>query len=153
MGVEMEKSEHGMLIRELSIDDYAALISLWEKAGLPYKPEGRDSKENIKRQIGQDCSIYLVAEIDGKIIGSVLATHDGRKGWINRIAVAPEYRKRGIAAKLVEEVENRIRQLGIDIIACLVEDWNTSSMEVFEKLGYTKHRDIIYFTKRKNSKV
>jgi ribosomal protein S18 acetylase RimI-like enzyme len=149
----LKKTDDELKIRELSINDYNSLISLWEMAELPYKPNGRDSRENIRKQIEQNRSIYLVAEMGGKIVGSVLATHDGRKGWINRIAVIPEHRMKGIAAKLVEEAENRIYKLGIKIVACLVEDWNTSSMEVFEKLGYTKHDDIIYFTKRENSDV
>ncbi len=149
----MKKTDDELKIRELSINDYNSLISLWEMAELPYKPNGRDSRENIRKQIEQNRSIYLVAEMGGKIVGSVLATHDGRKGWINRIAVIPEHRMKGIAAKLVEEAENRIYKLGIKIVACLVEDWNTSSMGVFEKLGYTKHDDIIYFTKRENSDV
>lgn len=144
---------NGMTIREFRMADYEDMISLWEDAGLPYKPLGRDSRESIERQMNLECSIYLVAEVDGRLVGSILATHDGRKGWINRIAVLPPYRKRGIAAGLVEEAERRISGLGIDITACLVEDWNASSMEVFEKLGYTKHPDIIYFTKRKNSDV
>ncbi|RLF64303.1 MAG: hypothetical protein DRN31_00595 [Thermoplasmata archaeon] len=155
MAAKMKKSEkiHDLAIRDFTMDDYDALISLWEDAGLPYKPEGRDRRDNIEMQVGQECSIYLVAELHGKIVGSVLATHDGRKGWINRVAVAPSYRKMGIATKLIEEAEKRISRLGIDIVASLIEDWNKSSMEFFENLGYTKHADIIYFTKRKNSKV
>jgi len=140
-------------IREFCMGDYEDMISLWEDAGLPYKPLGRDSRENIERQMKLECSIYLVAEADGRVVGSILATHDGRKGWINRIAVLPEYRGMGIAANMVEEAERRISDYRIDITACLVEDWNELSMEVFESMGYTKHPDIMYFTKRKNPDV
>jgi len=143
----------GIRIREFRMDDYGEMISMWEDAGLPYKPLGRDSREDIERQMKFEGSIYLLAEMDGKIVGSILATHDGRKGWINRIAVLPRYRNTGIAAGLVEEAERRISDQGIGITACLVEDWNESSMGFFEKLGYTKHTDIIYFTKRKNSDI
>ncbi len=140
-------------IRELRLADYNALITLWEEAGLPYKPEGRDSRDEIGRQIRQPTSIYLVAETDGAFIGSLLCTHDGRKGWINRLAVAPAYRRHGIARRLVEEAEKRLSALGIEIYACLVEDWNAASLEVFKRLGYQRHSDIIYFSKRKNSDV
>lgn len=140
-------------IRELQIEDYNDLIMLWEKAGLPYRPQGRDSRDEIERQIQQPTSIYLVAETDGRFVGSLLCTHDGRKGWINRLAVSPRYRQGGIARRLVEEAERRLSALGIEIYACLIEDWNAASMEVFQRLGYQRHPDIIYFSKRKHPDV
>jgi ribosomal protein S18 acetylase RimI-like enzyme len=93
--------------------------------------------------------LFLVAEEGSRVIGTVLATHDGRKGWINRLAVDAALRKRGIGARLVREAERRLEALGMDILACLIEDDNAVSMEVFEKLGYKKHPEIIYFAKRK----
>lgn len=137
-------------IRYFKMDDYDSLIELWESAGLPYKPNGRDSRENIESELKKGIAIFLVAETDNKIIGSVFGTHDGRKGWINRAAVHPQYRQKGIAKKLVSEVEKKLDELGLDIVACLIEDWNDRSMKVFEKLGYIKHSDVIYFSKRKN---
>jgi ribosomal protein S18 acetylase RimI-like enzyme len=142
-----------MIIRKFRIKDYDALIKLWKAAELPNRPYGRDRRDKIKEQIKKKCSIYLVAELDGKIVGSILGSHDGRKGWINRLAVLPKYRKRGIGAKLLGEVEKRLCKQGIGIIACLIEDWNITSMMVFERLGYEKHPEIIYFTKKKNPRV
>jgi ribosomal protein S18 acetylase RimI-like enzyme len=140
-------------IRELRPDDYDALIALWEAAGLPYKPKGRDSREAIQRQLQLPTAIYLVAELDGKLVGAVLGTHDGRKGWINRVAVHPDYRGRGIARRLVEAVEQRCLELGLQIFAALIEDWNETSMKAFERLGYQKHEDIFYYSKRLNPDV
>jgi len=54
---------------------------------------------------------------------------------------------------LVAKVEERPSESGIEIVACLVEDWNTESMKVFERLGYKRHQDVLYFSKRKNSEV
>jgi len=142
-----------MIIREFSIKDYDALITLWNDAQLPFKPKGRDKRDKIEYELKQGRDIFLIAEINGKIVGSVFGTHDGRKGWINRLAVAPEFQRQDIAKKLIAEVEDRFSELGIDIIACLVEDWNTKSLQVFEKLGYEKHSDIVYFSKRKDSNV
>lgn len=142
-----------MVIRKLRPGDYDALIALWKVAKLPYKRCGRDNRESIVRQLKLHNSIYLVAELDGKLVGSVLGTHDGRKGWINRLAVLPAYRRRGIARRLVTEVERRLHKIGIDIVACQIEDWNKVSMKIFKKLGYKPHPDIIYFTKRRYAGV
>jgi len=142
-----------MIIREFSIKDYDTLITLWNDAQLPFKPKGRDKRDKIECELKQENAIFLIAEINGKLVGSVFGTHDGRKGWINRLAVAPEFQRQNIAKKLIAEVEDRFSELGIDIISCLVEDWNTKSLKVFEKLGYKKHTDILYFSKRKDSNV
>ena len=135
------------------MEDYDDVIALWEETVLPYKPRGRDARERISREIEQPNCIFLVAEMDGRVVGTVLGTHDGRKGWINRLAVLPEYQRKGIGKTLVEEVERRLMDMGIEIIACLVEAWNTSSLKFFEQLGYMKHEDIIYHTKRKHPDV
>ncbi len=140
-------------IRELVGDDYPALISLWKESGLSFRLRGRDRQEKIQDEIAGDCSIFLVAEEDGQIVGSVLGTHDGRKGWINRLAIAPAYQELGVARTLVSKVENRLDKMGIDIVSCLIEDWNKKSIEVFNRLGYERHHDITYFSKRKNPDV
>jgi ribosomal protein S18 acetylase RimI-like enzyme len=138
-------------IREFRIEDYDRVTELWAEGGLPLKPKGRDSRKNIARQIKTPNVLFLVAEEGegGPVIGTVLATHDGRKGWINRLAVDSSLRKRGIGARLVGEAERRLEGMGMEILACLIEDDNAVSMAVFERLGYKKHAEIIYFAKRK----
>lgn len=147
-----EKSQTDDLkVREFCIEDYDRVMELWAEGGLPLKPQGRDSRENIARQVKRPNVLFLVAEEreGDRVIGTVMATYDGRKGWINRLAVDAALRKRGIGARLVREAERRLDALGMDILACLIEDDNAVSMAVFEKLGYKKHPEIIYFAKRK----
>jgi len=145
------RKPEGLMIRGFRIEDYDRVMEIWAEGGLPLKPKGRDSRENIARQIEMPNVLFLVAEEGegGRVVATVLATHDGRKGWINRLAVDAALRKRGIGARLVREAERRLEALGMDILACLIEDDNAVSMEVFEKLGYKKHPEIIYFAKRK----
>lgn len=149
----MKPSSTNLKIENFSIDDYEAIVKLWIAAGLPYKPKGRDKKLEIKKELKRGNAIWLIAKDKDKIAGSILGTHDGRKGWINRVAVHPDYRKSGIAKKLVQETEKRLYKIGIKIIACLIEDWNDTSIKVFTKLGYIKHPDVFYFTKRQNPDV
>lgn len=145
--------EDNVEIRKFRADDYDAVMALWKESGLPYKPQGRDSREKILKEISQGIASFLVAVKEDTVIGTVLATHDGRKGWINRLAVTKEFRGLGIAQRLLEEAEKNLYDRGIEIIACLIEDYNQTSMKFFQKAGYIKHTDIIYFSKRKNPGV
>ncbi|MEN6369545.1 MAG: GNAT family N-acetyltransferase [Thermotogota bacterium] len=137
-----------MRIRDFRIEDYDAVIALWTEAGLPFRPGGRDRRESIAREVEDNRSLFLVAEEEKRIVGVVFGTHDGRKGWINRLAVAPDCRRQGIARALVEEVEARLHRLGIVIVACLIEQENEISQVAFAELGYKRQPDIIYHAKR-----
>ena len=136
-------------IRLFRIEDYDSVMALWKESKLPCKPKGRDSRANLQKQMELTMVRFLVAELDGKVFGTVLASHDGRKGWINRVAVSKEYRRKGAARRLLLEAERWLGEEGIDIIACLVEDDNEPSIRFFLETGYTRHADIDYFSKRK----
>jgi len=140
-------------LRNFNITDFESVVSLWRDAGLPYRPKGRDRKEKIENELENDCSIFIVAEISNKIVGVVFGTHDGRKGWINRLAVHPKHRNKGIAKTLVVEVEKRLLDRGIEIMTCLIERDNIDSQIAFNKLGFKKWDDIVYFSKRMNPDV
>jgi ribosomal protein S18 acetylase RimI-like enzyme len=142
-----------LVVREFRIEDYDAVIALWDGAQLPYRSKGRDSRHNINLEIKRGNDTFLVAEVNGRVVGSVLGTHDGRKGWINRLAVDAEFQRQNIARKLVAEVESRLSELGIEVIACLIEERNITSMHVFERLGYEKYPYIAYYSKRKSKEA
>lgn len=134
-------------IRPMKIEDYDAVIALWQRAGLPFEPHGRDSRQALAQQIKSSGHLMFVAEADGQIIGTVFGSHDGRKGWINRLAVDPRYRRRGLAQRLVQRAEDALAREGLIIVAALVEAPNAPSLELFRKLSYEERRDIIYFRK------
>ena len=139
-----------IFIRRFNQTDYDKIMDLWRSTDLPVRPKGRDKRENINKQISNGTSMVLVAEINGKIVGAVLGTHDGRKGWINRLAVATEFRRKNIAKKLVFEIEKWFEENGIEVFTCVIERNNTVSIQLFQKLGYTEW-DVRYFSKRKSS--
>jgi len=139
-----------MHIRELTLEDYDTLVEIWTKAGLPYRPFGRDAKELFQSEINRATAVFLGAEIDGTLVGVVLGTHDGRKGWINRLAVMADHRKRGIGRALVLETERRLSDMDIKIVTCLIEGGNDTSVDFFESLGYIGHPDITYYSKRQS---
>jgi ribosomal protein S18 acetylase RimI-like enzyme len=140
-------------IRRFCIQDYDEVISLWKQSGLLFKPFGRDSKDFIKKEIAHETALFFVAELQQHIIGTIFATYDGRKGWINRLAVAPPYQRQDLGELLILRIEKIFEEKGIDIVACLIEDWNVSSQKFFQRIGFQRHDDITYFSKRKNDNV
>jgi len=138
-----------LVIRDMRPDDYEAVRRLWQESGLPFKPEGRDSRERVVVQLGRDTAVFLIAELDGEPVGVVFGTHDGRKGWINRLAVAPAFQRQGIAHTLVREVEARLAARGVEITAALIETPNTASLDFFRAIGYAHDPDIEYVSRRR----
>lgn len=142
-----------MRIRRLTIDDYERLVALWDAADLPYRPRGRDRRDRVAREMVDSRSAFLAAEENGQLLGAVLATHDGRKGWINRLAVVPEARSRGVAAALVAAAEEQLAAQGLLVIACLIGMDNTASLALFETQGYARESQIAYLVKRLDSEA
>ena len=141
-------SEPPVNIRPAKADDCDGVTALWSAAGLPASLRGRESREAFVEQLNGFRTSYLVAEVDGRIGGVVLGTHDRRKGWINRLAVHPRFRRRGIAARLISACEKALRAEGIDIIATLIEEGNEASICVFEHAGYRSDVPARYYRKR-----
>ncbi len=139
-----------MDIRGYRNEDYEAVVALWRDGGLPYKPTGRDAPEALAAQIAGGTVFILVAEVAGEPVGTIMGSHDGRKGWLNRLAVAPAWRRApaGVAARLVAAAEDRFRELGLEIFACFIEGYNDASARFMERLGYVRFPDIGYYTKR-----
>ncbi len=134
-------------IRSLRVSDYAAMIRLFDVCGLKPRVRGRDSREAIAQQLRPNRTLYLGAFDGEQLVGTILGTHDTRKAWINRLAVHPEYRGRGIAARLVRACEKEFREEGLGIFAALVDGDNLASQSLFAKLGYTTS-DIRYYRKK-----
>jgi ribosomal protein S18 acetylase RimI-like enzyme len=140
---------NNIIIREFNMADYEKVVALWEEAGIHFKPNGRENRQRMAKEIKTGQSMFLVAEADKKVVGVVLGTHDGRKGWINRLAVANDFRRQNIASKLVAAVETRLNALNIDVTACLIEEENSASRTFFSKMGYTK-APVEYFSKKQS---
>jgi len=142
-------------ICRLSLKDYDGWMSVWKRSGLhSIKPHGRDSREAFARQFATGTHTMIGLEADGDLVGVTLATHDGRKGWINRVAVLPQFRRRGCASRLVAEAERVLREQGITIIAALIEGGNDMSLDLFSDLGYVElPGGIHYFSKRESEQA
>ena len=140
-------------MRNASQQDFDTILRIWKDAELTHKPKGRDTKENLISQLALPQICVFIASIQSKDVGTIMVTHDGRKGWLNRLAVMKEFRNKGIAQQLIAHSENWLSSQGLEIYATLIDDPNDPSMNLFEKAGYTKHNDIVYFTKKLHPKV
>lgn len=141
-------------IRTLKIEDYGAIIGLWKRAGLPFKPKGRDSKQMMKEQMKAFPELFIGAFHEKKLVGVVIGSYEGRmKGWINRLAVDPEHRRKGVAQQLMRQVEKALVKRGVAVFCALIETPNKESLSLFQKMGYTVHREILYVSKRKSQEI
>ncbi|MFX0066362.1 MAG: GNAT family N-acetyltransferase [Candidatus Hermodarchaeota archaeon] len=136
----------------LKPEHYDQLISLWEKAGLDYRPKGRDTRENIHKQLKLPNMLFLGAFKDKQLIGVIIGSSDGRKLWINRLTVDPAYRRQNIATILLQKTEEHFQNQGIEIFAALILEDNLISIEFFEKNGYSPY-PILYYRKKLGSDV
>ena len=133
---------------DLGTDDYGEILALWERAGLSVRPEGRDAPDTFARQMADSRQRVLGLRASGKLIAVTVLTHDGRKGWINRLAVDPAYRRRGLAGRLVAEAERWfVEDQRLEIWAALIEGANRDSQALFAALDYLRH-DVVYVSKR-----
>ena len=102
-----------MIIREMTIDDYDEVYEMWQittKRAL----SKADEKDQMERYLKHNAGMSQVAVVDGKIVGTVLAGHDGRRGFIHHMAVLPEFRRKKIGHALAQTAIQKIREQGID---------------------------------------
>jgi ribosomal protein S18 acetylase RimI-like enzyme len=140
-------------IRRLTAAEHDEIVNLWSIGNLPYKPKGRDSREAIAAEMKLNPDFFLGAFEEERLVGVAVVSCDSRKGWINRLAVHPDYRRRGIAVDLIDECESAIRKRGLKLFCALIEESNGPSIRLFKRRGYVEHRDIHYFCKRESDDV
>jgi ribosomal protein S18 acetylase RimI-like enzyme len=127
-------------IRDCRPEDALAILELWRQAGST--PGTTDSVDAIRRLLASNCAFLLLAEVQGHAIGSIIGTFDGWRGNIYRLAVHPDYRRRGIARELVREAETRLRRMGGGRITALVEHDHPLATGFWAGVGYVPDRRI-----------
>ena len=137
-----------LVIRDILEDELVSMVSLWVSAGLETKPNGRDAIGELKRQMGLSNTRFLGGFKGSELQGVVIVSHDGRKGWINRLAVHPMSQRQGIAKKLIASSEEWLIAEGIGVFASLIYDGNLSSRDLFANLDYKHMPEITYYVKK-----
>ena len=129
-------SRERIRIRPLRLSDYDEVVDVLRVAHMNPRTRGRDSRKAFSRQLRSNRTTYLGAFDGDRLVGVVFGTHDTRKGWINRLAVRPGYRRQGIASGLVRTCERRLRARGLEMFAAIIDLDNGASAALFRRLGY-----------------
>lgn len=130
-----------MKIREFQLGDYDEVVELWKESGIILRPG--DELVAIKLKLQRDPDLFLVADADQQILGVVLGAWDGRRGWINHLAVRSGRRRSGIGKALVRELENRLVRKGALKVNAQIHKTNKRSLAFFKALDYEVHSDLI----------
>jgi ribosomal protein S18 acetylase RimI-like enzyme len=134
-----------MQIREFRITDYHEVLQLWRDSGLVIRPG--DDLEGIKLKLQRDPDLFLVAQENNEVVGVVMGAWDGRRGWINHLAVEPDRQRTGIGTLLVRELEKRLIRKGATKVNAQVYQSNKKSIDFFKAAGYEVHEDLIMIGK------
>jgi len=121
--------------RAFEIADYDAAVQLWSRVEGVEIAEG-DSKEDIEFYLLRNPGLSRVAEDNGAIVGASLCSHDGHRGYIYHLAVAPEYHGRGVGRKLVAECLDGLRELGLKRALILVATDNPQGQAFWRRCGW-----------------
>jgi len=152
----LRSENHSILIKRgdvLSIrtfqfpSDYPAALSLWQVAGEGIGIGLSDQPEEIEKKLQRDPDLFLVAEMDGQMVGTVIGGFDGRRGMVYHLAVSAEYRRQGLASRLMDEIESRLREKGCRKAYLLVKKDNPQAVALYENRGWGEMDHVQLFGK------
>lgn len=140
---EAIETANTLVIRPMEIADYDDLYALWVacKNGLNNLD---DSREGIEKYLLRNPETSFVAEENGVLAGAILCGHDGRRGFIQHMSVAPAYRRRSIGKKLVDRTLSALKSQGIHKVALVAFRHNETGNAFWERLGFTVREDLNY---------
>ncbi|MCM1252579.1 MAG: GNAT family N-acetyltransferase [Clostridium sp.] len=133
------------MIRVMTIADYDGVRSLW----MTIKGFGirsvDDSREGVEAFLKRNPTTSVVAIEDGKIVGSILCGHDGRRGCLYHVCVAKDYRMRGIGKEMVIFCMNALKAEHINKVSLIAFTRNDIGNAFWKRIGWTKREDLNYY--------
>lgn len=139
-----------MQIRPVTSEDFDALIGLL--TGMPgIVLREADQRPALLRYLERNPGMSLAAEDGGRLIGCALAGHDGRRGYLYHVAVAPSHRRRGLGRALVERCLAELAREGIDKVHVDTLSDHRDAQAFWEALGWTRRNDLVRFSFSRSS--
>ena len=124
--------------------DYESVYGLWKSMEKGVSIGRSDTLAEIEKKVSRDPDLFLVAESDGCIIGSVIGGFDGRRGLIYHLAVTAPFREQGVGSRLMDEVEARLRAKGCLKCYLMVLPNNTSLEDYYQRRGWKPMTDSVH---------
>jgi ribosomal protein S18 acetylase RimI-like enzyme len=124
-----------MLLRAYRDSDLQEVLCLWREVSRSDAPHN-DPALAIRKKLAVDRDLFLVAEVDGAVVGTAMGGYDGHRGWVYSVAVAAEYRRRGIATALIRRLEIDLAARGCLKLNLQVHSFNAGVVAFYEKLGF-----------------
>jgi len=128
-------------IRLFRLADYDAVFRLWRRSEGVGLNES-DSRAGIAAYLRRNPGLSFVAVKTGRIVGAVLCGHDGRRGYLQHLAVAKRYRRRGVGLRLVEACLTKLRAQGFHKCNIFVYDDNVTGQEFWQHNGWKLRADL-----------
>lgn len=133
-------------IRQMKLSDYDEIYELWKNCtgiGL----SRADSRQGVERFLERNPGLSFIATDGPKIVATILAGHDGRRGYLHHVAVDEEYRRRGIGEALVEKALSELALLGIQKCHLFVVERNETALRFWKLTGWVERDELIMFSR------
>lgn len=133
-------------LREIGIEDYCELISLWRNTeGLGINKA--DDRQSIAQFLQRNAGYSFAATYDGKIVGTILCGHDGRRGNIYHLMVSDPYSRQGVGKELVKQCVNKLKEAGIGKCNLSVFPDNIRGRVFWQHIGFYERTDLVAYSK------
>ena len=140
------------MIRAMTIEDYDEVYHLWKKIrGFGIRSVD-DSREGIARFLRRNPTTSVVAVEDGRIVGSILCGHDGRRGCFYHVCVEEAYRRHGIGKAMVVRAMEALKAEEINKVCLIAFTQNDIGNAFWNRIGWTRRLDLNYYEFTLNEK-
>lgn len=133
------------MIKTMTIDDYDGVYALWTKIRGFGLRSVDDSREGVERFLKRNPDTSVVAIEDGKVVGSILCGHDGRRGCLYHVCVDEAYRRRGIGNAMVVKAMEELKKEKINKVSLIAFTKNDVGNAFWNTIGWTKRQDLNYY--------
>lgn len=128
--------------------DYPAVFAFWQNAGEGVRLDHSDELDEIGKKANFAPDLFVLAELDGEIVGSVIGGYDGRRGLIYHLAVAAPLQGQGLGNRLMNEIEARLKARGCYKAYLLVMRDNLLAASFYEKRGWLEMKTVSLYGKK-----
>ncbi len=134
-----------MNVRPFTERDTETVIALWQACDLVWP--WNDPHKDIQRKLEVGRELFLVGEVDGRVVAAAMGGYEGHRGWVNYLAVHPDCRRHGYGRTLMHALEQELLALGCPKLNLQVRESNTAVIQFYEALGYGNDH-VVSFGKR-----